>query len=50
MSAQLFAQPICASVVSSKYLWKNGFAPPMTTQSQPNKSPPIAATIEMSQT
>ena len=27
-----------------------GFAPPMTTQSQPNNRPPIAATMEMSQT
>ncbi len=50
ISAQLLAQPICASLVSWKYLWKNGFAPPTTTQSQPNNKPPIAATTEMSQT
>src|SRR2546429_503294 len=48
--AQLLAHPIWASLVSSKYLWKNGFAPPITTQSQPNNRPPIAATMEMSQT
>jgi len=29
---------------------KKGFAPPMTTQSQSNSKPPIAATTEISQT
>ncbi len=33
MSAQLFAHPDCAALVRWKYLSKNGFAPPMTTQS-----------------
>ena len=32
-SAQVFAHPISAAVVRSKHLSKNGFAPPMTTQS-----------------
>ena len=43
--AQLFAQPTRCGSCSWKKLSKNGFAPPMTTQSQPKRSPPSATTV-----
>src|ERR1039457_1913631 len=49
ISALLIASATMAGGRRRTNVSENGFAPPITTQSYPNSSPPMAAAIEMNQ-